>query len=119
MIAACLVIALLGTILLYIYTLTIQPNIISISEALVTREGKLIQVTGEVKSIELGSSFSKIIICDSTLDLCISARFSNDLFPAAYNVYEGDTVTAKGLVKEYYSNKYLEVKSEGDLIKLK
>jgi len=118
LIITCLSIAVLGIIALYFYSLAIQPKNISISSIQITPTGQYIQISGSIKSIELGASISKITVCDA-LDAssCISVRFSNDFLQNIYAINEGDTVTVKGIVREYYNSKYLEVKNEGDITK--
>lgn len=110
---ACGVIAVLGVIILYIHSLSLQPKDVAISEALVTPAGQYIRISGVVESIELGTSFSKFIICEfqSPLDTsqCISVRLSNELLVKVGEIYEGDLVTAIGIMREYYNNKYIEI----------
>jgi len=110
---ACGVIAVLGVIILYIHSLSLQPKDVTISESLVIPVGQYIRISGVVESIELGTTFSKFIICEfqSPLDTsqCISVRLSNDLLINVGEIYEGDIVTAIGTMREYYHNKYLEV----------
>jgi len=119
LIVVCLAVAVLGTIALYFYSLALQPKEIQISEILVTPAGQYIKVSGIVKSIELGTSFSKLNVCDVIeSSACVSVRFGTDLLPGIYNINENDTVTVRGLVQEYFKNKYLEVKNEGDIIKV-
>ena len=110
---ACGVIAVLGVIILYIHSLSLQPKDVTISESLVIPVGQYIRISGVVESIELGTTFSKFIICEfqSPLDTsqCISVRLSNELLIKAGEIYEGDLVTAIGIMREYYNNKYIEI----------
>jgi len=118
---ACGVIAVLGVIILYIHSLSLQPKDVTVSESLVAPVGQYVRVSGVVESIELGTSFSKFIICDfqSPLDSsqCISARLSNELITKIEVIYGGDLVTATGIIREYYNNKYLEIGDKEGLAK--
>jgi hypothetical protein len=108
----CLAVAVLGVAALYFYSLAIQPKDLKISEISITPVGQYIRISGIVDSIDLGASFSKFTVCDA-LDssACVSVRFSNDLLSSVYSINENDIITAKGIIQEYYNNKYLEVKS--------
>ena len=111
----------LGVIILYIHSLSLQPKDVTVSESLVAPVGQYVRVSGVVESIELGTSFSKFIICDfqSPLDSsqCISARLSNELITKIEVIYGGDLVTATGIIREYYNNKYLEIGDKEGLAK--
>jgi len=108
----CLAVAVLGVVALYFYSMAIQPKDIKISEAAITPVGQYIRISGIVKSIDLGASFSKLMVCDALeISTCVSVRFSNDLLSSIYSINENDIITAKGIIQEYYNNKYLEVKS--------
>jgi len=110
---ACGVIAMIGVFILYIHSMSLQPKDVTISESLVIPAGQFIRISGIVESIELGTTFSKFIICEyqSPLDnsQCISVRISNDLLIKVGDIHEGDLVTAIGTVREYYNNKYIEI----------
>ena len=116
---ACVLIAVIGVVMLYFYSLALQPNDAKISEILVIPVGKYVRISGVVESIELDVSFSKIAVCDPLDSSCISVRFSNDLVKLnLYDISEGDMLTIKGIVKEYYNKKYLEIKSEDGIVKV-
>ena len=108
----CLVVAVLGVAALYLYSMALQPKDIKISEISITPVGQYIRISGIVKSIDLGASFSKLTVCDALeFSACVSVRFSNDILSSVYSINEDDIITAKGIIQEYYNNKYLEVKS--------
>jgi len=112
----CLAVAVLGVAALYLYSSSLEPMDVGVSEALAMQPGQYVRISGNAKEISLGASFSSIAVCDP-LDssACISARFSNDIFPQ--NIWEGDAVIVKGIIREYYNRKYLEVRKEGDIRK--
>lgn len=111
-----LAVSIIGLAALALYTSSIMPRQVPLSEIAFTQIGSHIAVSGMVKSIRQGDGTLTLEVCDGGTTKyaanCIEIRTFKS---SSLLIFEGDFVSASGTLKEWKGETYLEIKTPSDI----
>lgn len=107
-----LAVSVIGLVVLALYTSSIMPRQIEISEILLMPLGSQVQIEGTVSEVRQGESTTTFVVCDTVSIHCVDVRAFKSVAPFAF---EGEKVRAAGILKEWQGRTYLEVKKASDI----
>lgn len=108
MIVLSLVISVAGLAALYVFSQTLNPDPVSISEIRYLPEEDYVSFVGYVSKLSQGGQYGYIAVCDPYLrSECVSVRASDANVP--FGLVEGDYVSVIGTVESGLGGKYVSV----------
>ena len=93
-----------GSIFLFFYVKTLDPQIVSIGSIDSLGSGVLVQINGMAEQPEIRDKQYVFKLCELS---CISVHASKELRQI---ILEGDRLTVTGITREFYGNSYLDAK---------
>ena len=108
-----IVIAIIGTILLFLYTNLLEPKEIEINEVEIYPPGSYVKISGIINDLRITVNVYIVRICSSYSSNCINVHANKEFVSDV--ITKGGSLSAAGIIKEYKGHKYLEVKNEIDL----
>jgi DNA/RNA endonuclease YhcR with UshA esterase domain len=111
-----LAVSIIGLAALALYTSSITPRQVPLSEIAFTQIGSHIAASGIVKTIQQGDGTLALEVCDGGTTKyttnCVEIRTFKS---ASLLIFEGDFVSASGTLKEWKGETYLEIKTPNDI----
>lgn len=104
MIAACLILAILGIATLYFLAETMQPKKMRISEITLQNTGEYVEVYGIVRSASKtnGNTFIKTCEGQACISIVVFKKTAEKMSnPNPYLIEKNDRITARGTIEEY------------------
>jgi hypothetical protein len=109
----CALAAVAGIIILFLYSQSVAPRAIEQGDVEFVTLGSYVRINGAIERIS-GDKLLIITLCSYGPRSCADVHIFESL--VSRPLFEGDSATAVGNVREYRGKRYVEVKSSGGLL---